>query len=68
MALQMELRWHYRWNYDGNTMAQASSLVPVTKMKKSTSVDACAIVGMVMNLIENLNQIHFQFSFQKYIH
>ena len=30
MTLQMELRWQY----DGNTMAQASTLVPVTKMKK----------------------------------
>ena len=31
MTLQMELRWQY----DGNTMAQASTLVPVTKMKKA---------------------------------
>lgn len=35
----MELQLDYRWSYDGITdgamMAQASTLVPVTKMKKA---------------------------------
>ena len=33
--IMIGLRWHYRWNYDGTTMAQASTLVPVTKMEKA---------------------------------
>ena len=40
----MTLRLDFDGIADGTTMAQASTLVPVTK-RKSTSVDACAIVG-----------------------
>ena len=43
--IMMELQLDYDGITDGTTMAQASTLVPVTKMKKSTSVDACAIMG-----------------------
>ena len=41
----MTLRLDFDGITDRTTMAQASTLVPVTKMKKSTSVDACAIIG-----------------------
>ncbi|WP_162790759.1 hypothetical protein [Haemophilus haemolyticus] len=46
----MELQLDYDGITDGTTMAQASTLVPVTKMKKSTSVDACAIMGEILLL------------------
>ncbi len=48
--IMMELQLDYDGITDGTTMAQASTLVPVTKMKKSTSVDACAIMGEILLL------------------
>ncbi|WP_165817794.1 hypothetical protein [Aggregatibacter segnis] len=51
----MELQFDYDGITDGTTMAQASTLVPVTKMKKSTSVDACAIVDELIFFPEPLS-------------
>lgn len=42
MVLQMELRWHYRWNYDGASVHACAC----NQNEKSTSVDACAIMGV----------------------
>jgi hypothetical protein len=58
-GITIGLRWHYRWNYDGTTMAQASTLVPITKMKKAQAWTLALSWGLYKIHDKSCGVMHF---------